>query len=261
MRIEDALRSALIRLSRGVVVTRRLPSDLGSAALRVSPEASLTYWFGLRTRKFRDLFDFARRHVRLGDRVWDVGVNMGAFSFAAAHCSGSSGRVLGFEPDWWSCQLLQRSRQRNPALAERLEVLPVAISDAMALLTLKIPERGRAAAHLELAGEGAGREITGGTRNRFLVPAVTLDWVAQSQGPPDVIKIDVDGAELRVLLGGMGLLRSKRPRLLVEVHERNADAVGALLDDCGYRLYSYEHGEEASQPISRPSYNTLALPA
>jgi len=103
--------------------------------------------------------------------------------------------------------------------------------------------------------------ITGGTRSRLLVPAVTLDWVAESQPPPTVIKIDVDGAEHRVLLGARALLRSQRPRLLVEVYERNEDAVGALLKDCGYRLYSYEQGEQDCRPIARPSYNTLALPA
>lgn len=260
LKIADFLRRQLIRLSRGVVLTRRLPRELGGAALRVSPEASLTYWYGFRTRTFRDLFDFAARHVSPGDHVWDVGANMGVFSFAAAHRCGPAGRVLGFEPDWWSCQLLQRSRQRNPVIGARLEVLPVAVSDASALLTLIVPERGRAATHLEVAG-GAGNSITGGTRSRLLVPAVTLDWVAESQRSPNVIKIDVDGAEYRVLLGAQAILRSQRPRLLVEVYERNADAVGALLKDCGYRLFSYEQGEQDCQPIVRPSYNTLALPA
>lgn len=259
MRIPALLRHVLTRMSRGVVLTRRLPRDLGSIPLKISPEASLTYWRGLRTEAFRDLYDFARRHVRPGDHVWDVGANMGVFSFSAAHCSGPTGRVLGFEPDWWSCCLLQRSRGRNPLLAARIEVLPLAVSDTSSLQELIIPERGRAATHLKVAG-GAGDSITGGTRGRLLVPAVTLDWVAESQRLPDVLKIDVDGAEHRVLLGAEAILRNQRPRLLVEVYERNADAVGALLEGLGYLLYSYERGEGDCRPITRPSYNTLALP-
>lgn len=257
--LPDWLRRLLIRASRGVVLTRRLPPDLGAARLRVSPEASLTYWRGLRPRSFCDLFDFARTYVQPGDHVWDVGVNMGVLTFAAAHRVGDAGRVLGLEPDWYSMQLVQRSKAANPRLARRIEILPLAASDALSLQTLIIPERGRAASHLENAG-GAGEEITGGTRARVLVPTVPLDWIATWQPPPDVVKIDVDGEELRVLLGARSILQTRRPRLLVEVYERNADAVGTLLHELGYALYSYDFGERDRQPVSRPTYNTLALP-
>jgi FkbM family methyltransferase len=260
MKVPKILRRFLERTSRGVVFTRRLPRDLGALPLRISPGASLTYWRGLRTENLNDLFDFVRHEVRAGDTVWDIGANMGLLTFSAAHRVGPTGRVLAFEPDWWSCTLLHQSRLLNPGLARRVQVLPVAVSDSASLLTLIIPGYSRAATHLEIAG-GAGADMVGAERDRLLVPTVTLDWVAGSQPAPDVIKIDVDGAEHRVLLGALSLLRTKRPKILIEVYERNADAVGQLLHDLGYRMFSYESGEAGRRPVTRPTYNTLALPA
>lgn len=258
--IPSFVRRRLERASKGVVLHRRLPEDLGAARLAISPEASLTYWRGLRTPNLNDLYDFVRHHVKPGDVVWDVGANMGLLSFASAHRVGPGGAVISFEPDWWSYGLLHRSRRLNPELAPRMQCLPLAVADQASLLTLIIPKHGRAATHLEIAG-GAGNEITGGTSETLLVPTVTLDWVAQSQRPPTVIKIDVDGAEHRVLLGAREILRRHRPRILIEVYERNADAVGALLHEHGYKLFSYDRGEAESAPIDRPVYNNLAIPA
>lgn len=48
MKIADFLRNRLFRLSRGVGQTPRLPSELGEVALKVLPQASLTFWLGLR---------------------------------------------------------------------------------------------------------------------------------------------------------------------------------------------------------------------
>lgn len=253
-------RRMLERLSRNVVLRRRLPADLGGAVLDVSPGASLVYWRGLHARRFDDLYDFAREHIQPGDVVWDIGANTGLLTFAAAHRVGASGRVLAFEPDWWSAQLLHRSRLRNRRLADRIQILGLAVADQPSLQSLVIPQRSRAASHLESAG-GASPQLTGGARDRLLVPTVALDWVARFERPPSVIKIDVDGAEHSVLLGARALLESRRPRLLVEVHERNADAIGAMLHQSGYRLFSYESGEAGCEPITRPTYNTLALPA
>jgi hypothetical protein len=46
----------------------------------------------------------------------------------------------------------------------------------------------------------------------------------------------------------------------VEVYERNADAVTALLTELNYDLFDYDAGEAAKKSIARTAYNTLALP-
>lgn len=261
MPIPKSLRQIAEYCSRHVTFTRRLPRRLGSLRLRVSPGASLIYYRGLQQPNFDDLYDFAENYVRPGQTVWDIGANMGVFSFAAAARAGLGGRVLSLEPDLWSARLLLASRRMNHGLCAPLDVLTVAISDTASLVRLNIPERSRAAAHLEITAGGSGSEMTGGVREQFLVPTVTLDWLAAHYPAPDVLKIDVDGNEARVLRGGENLLRERRPVILTEVYERNADEVTSLLLSLGYTLYDFSHGDRSKAPITRTAYNTLALPS
>lgn len=259
MALSFLLRRALEYVSRDIYFDRRLPERFGGLRLRVSPGASLIYYRGLHQPNFDDLYDFAEHHVPAGATVWDVGGNMGVFSFAAAARSGTAGRVLCLEPDLWSARLLRRSCTYNRGVAAQVDVLPVAISDELTLTWLNIPERGRAATHLEIAG-GAGEDMTGAVRERHLTPTLSLDWLAGHYPIPQVIKIDVDGAERRVLEGGRKLLTQHHPVILTEVYERNADAVTAYLQGLGYTLYDYTQGEARKTPVSRTVYNTLALP-
>lgn len=260
MKLPFFVRRLAEHLSRHVVLRRRLPERFGSLPLFVSPGASLIYWRGLRLPVFNDLYDFAEHYVRPGDTIWDVGGNIGLLSFACAARAQKHGRVLCFEPDLWSVRLLKRSCEINRGHAAPVDVLPVAISDRLSLEWLHVPERSRAASHLESTGGGAGSEITGKVRERHLTPVLTLDWLAENQPPPNVLKIDVDGAEMRVLRGGEAMLRKHRPIILTEVYERNADEVTAFLHGLGYTLYQYESGEAGKTPITRTTYNTLALP-
>ncbi len=137
--------------------------------------------------------------------VWDVGANVGLFSFAAASLAGPEGRVVALEPDAWLVQLLRRSASRQPAGSAPVEVVPAAIAAALSVRTLCLASRSRAANYLA----DFGTIQTGGSREQQSVIAVTLDWLLESFPVPSVVKIDVEGAELEVLeaLGGS----SRRP--------------------------------------------------
>ncbi|MEN9840629.1 MAG: hypothetical protein RL376_429, partial [Verrucomicrobiota bacterium] len=104
-RMPFAFRRFAERISREVAFDRRLPSRFSSLRLRISPGASLIYWAGLNRLNFGELYDFADYYVKPGHTVWDIGGNMGLFSFAAAAKATISGRVLCVEPDLWSVRL------------------------------------------------------------------------------------------------------------------------------------------------------------
>ena len=78
------------------------------------------------------LVGLAAETVRRGDTVWDIGANMGVFSFAAAVAAGPSGRVLAVEPDNALVGLLRRSAAANHGHAP-VDVLPAAVSDQESL--------------------------------------------------------------------------------------------------------------------------------
>lgn len=47
---------------------------------------------------------------------------------------------------------------------------------------------------------------------------VTIDELAKLYGPPEVVKMDIEGEEVEALRGSTAVLRSSRPRMLIEVH-------------------------------------------
>jgi hypothetical protein len=119
-----------------------------------------------------------------------------------------------------------------------------------------IAERGRAGNHLEAV---PGSTQTGGTREVRQVPAVTLDSLLE-RSTPQLVKIDVEGAELLCLRGAERLLREVRPVLICEVAEENADEAGAILHRHGYEMQDAAAPAEERRPLERPVWNTVAFP-
>jgi hypothetical protein len=82
-----------------------------------------------------------------------------------------------------------------------------------------------------------------------VVPSTSLDaYVGKHRDAPDLIKIDVEGAEIAVLRGASNLLRERHPTLIVEVDKVNQLRFGFTDDDLvqelkgfGYSLSSIEN--------------------
>jgi FkbM family methyltransferase len=249
------MRRTIERLSRGVVLRRRLPEWCGGARILVTPECGLSYWVS--AAGDTTLLRNASELVRPGAVVWDVGANQGLFALAAAGLAGQHGFVYAFEPDTFLVGLLRRSAKLNPASAP-MEVIPCAVSDQVGLARFRIAERARSANALESA-EGSSQ--MGGVRESQTVMTVSLDWcLEQGFPPPDVMKIDVEGAELSVLRGAGELLRRAKPAILIEVRASNAQEIAGILQGAGYTLYDSEATAEERKPLTKPAYNTLALP-
>jgi len=194
--------------------------------------------------------------VQPGDVLWDLGAKVGLFSFAAAARAGATGRVLAVEADQWLVSLLRRSASCQPASSAAVTVLSAAVSDRVGVAEFCIAKRGRCSNDLS----GFGGSQTGGAREREWVLTVTLDWLLGWFPAPAVLKIDIEGAEVLALRGGQRVLGEVRPRLRLEVYEENAGDVGDVLRRYGYRLFDAEARPEDRTPLSRPAYNTLALP-
>jgi hypothetical protein len=145
-----------------------------------------------------ELHRFYRQVLPTSQLVFDVGGAEGycALLFAA----NSPGHVVTFEPSDAELELLRANIDRNSDLRDRIMTKQTAL----------------------------GRENGSGS--------ATLDQVAEEVGAPDFIKIDVDLAEMDVLVGGERTLRERRPHLVVETHTKELeDRCGAFLVACGYR--------------------------
>ena len=247
---------ALLRaVGRNRVVRKRLPRDLGGGLVYCSPDALLSMWTpGWQSEQVLHLFEWAHRFVKPGYVVWDIGANQGLFTFAAAAISGPSGHVVAVEPDPFLGGLMYRSRRAQQA-ETRVDILPVALGNRSGVTTFCVAEKDRALNHLAAV---AGNPHTGGDRERFAVMTVTLDWIAQNLPAPDLIKIDVEGAERSVLEhAGLKLLRDVRPRWIVEVAAENVTSIGQILREAHYRLFD---ADAPDNEIEWPAWNTLAVP-
>ncbi|MDQ3678315.1 MAG: FkbM family methyltransferase [Actinomycetota bacterium] len=167
------------------------------------------------------------RTVRPGHVFYDVGANIGYFTLVAARLVGPAGRVIAFEPVPWCVDAVAANIALNDL--RQAEVRAEAVGDAS----------GRA--QLLVVGEASQSMLASlhrraDTRERIDVDVVALDDLVSTGAipPPDVLKIDTEGAEVLVLEGMRETIASHRPRIICEIHDTNA-AFAALMDEIGYR--------------------------
>ena len=248
------LRPALERTTHRMVIRRRLPPPFGTARIYASSEGGLRYLRPRMAGVDPALLSLAAEVVKPGDTVWDIGANLGLFSFAAAVAAGPAGHVLAVEPDTVLVRLLRRSAAANQGHAP-VAVLPAAVADGLSVAHFHIARRNRSTSHLD----GFGTSQTGGVRATELVPTVTLDWLATQFPAPGVIKIDVEQAELAVLRGAPAMLRAARPTIVCEVAGHHAAAVHDLLIAHGYTLYDGDQPSAERVPAAQAPPTTLAV--
>ncbi len=257
MRLSPPLRRLAERLSRGVVLRRRLPGEFQRLPLFVTPEAGLRHWLSL-SQVDPHLFRMARELVEPGAVVWDVGANVGLFAFSAAARAGVTGFVLAIEPDIWLAHLMNCSSRRiarRKLEAAPVKVLCASVSRQPGVAELEIAERARASNHL--CGI-SGSTQTGGHRHLQPTVSVSLDSLLTSFPAPHILKIDVESHEAEVLRGAIRVLESARPVIWGEVDPSNAVAVSDLLHRSHYQLFG---AADVPHPaIERAWWNTLAVP-
>jgi FkbM family methyltransferase len=247
------LRSAAEQVTHRIVIRRRLPPPFAAARIYISSEGGLRYLGRRMTQVDPALLRMAAEVVKPGDTVWDIGANLGLFSFAAAVIAGPTGHILAVEPDTVLVGLLRRSAVVNLAHAP-VDVLPAALSDEESVARFHVARRNRSTNHLD----GFGTSQAGGVRVTELVPTLTLDWLAAHFPAPDVIKIDVEEAEVGVLAGGSHVLRLGST-IICEVAAGNSAAVRDLLNMHGYVLYDGEVSSGERMPVADAPPNTLAV--
>ena len=191
-------------------------------------------FFGTYEPEVRRIF---RTVLPLGGIALDIGANVGWHTLLMASLVGASGRVLAMEP--------------NPALRQRLhdhlclnhfrqvEVMPCAAADTEEMMEFYAPaanDRDSGNGHVVEAGP-AGH---GGT---IRVEARRLDTIIAAAGCErlDLIKIDVEGFEWRVLRGGEETIAKFRPHIVFEYNAEYAPRGGGTPELLGefFRAHRY----------------------
>jgi FkbM family methyltransferase len=182
-----------------------------------------------------------------GSTVIDAGANIGFFTLPFAQMVGPRGRVIALEPEPTNFRRLA-ARVQATALANRVTLLRAAAAE----------RSGRELLAINPDHPGDHKIASDRSDGGVEVEAHALDdLVAAHPGPPvSLIKIDVQGAESRVLEGATGLLRTDGPALFVEVDPVAGSKMGcpvdrllAWLEALGYQGYIWS-GREYARKLS-----------
>ena len=154
----------------------------------------------------------------------DVGAHIGKYAVRAAVKVGDSGRVVAVEPDRDNFQLLVK----NIALNGLRNCIPLRIAAYSSEGEITLFKGPSSAEHSTSEDFGKGS---------YKVRARVLDNVLKEIGVAglDLIKIDVEGAEIDVLRGLEGTLRKGKARLIMEVMKRDDAGVVGYLNGLDYR--------------------------
>jgi FkbM family methyltransferase len=152
--------------------------------------------------------------VAEGDTIIDIGAHYGVYSILMAARVGRTGQVVAFEPDPYAREVLARNIALNPDLKPPV-VEAAACSDSVGEATL-YSRGGNAQSSLVRSGV----EFSPAHKSEQIrVPLVTLDGYLLGRGLPEPrwVKIDAEGAEIRILKGAAKVLLGST-NIVCELH-------------------------------------------
>jgi FkbM family methyltransferase len=151
-----------------------------------------------------DMCHIFEKTVQPNDIVFDVGAHVGYYTLLSAVLIGNRGHVFAFEPFPRNLDYLRRHMLLNRIT--NVTILDCAVTDASGEIGF-VPGPTTCTGHVAATGS-------------LNVRAISLDdlFVDRVIPMPNVIKIDVEGAELAVLRGAAGLLAEGRPTIFLSTH-------------------------------------------
>jgi FkbM family methyltransferase len=159
----------------------------------------------------RALLDWLPRLLAGRRPFVDVGASLGQYTRRAAEAL-AGGDVVAVEADPWRfAELAREADEWQRSTGTRIRAVHAAASDVDGSLTFHVT-------HSDVSGglfpHPCGKSVG---FDPVTVPAVRLDTLLADL-EPGLVKIDIEGGELRVLQGAESLLRSRRALFLVEIH-------------------------------------------
>lgn len=182
--------------------------------------------------------------VKEGWVAYDIGANVGFHSMLMSRLVGANGRVFAFEPNSENCRLILLAAEHNGAA--NVTLLPIALSDT----------RGWAyfSCHIGSNGGFVSEQFVTSRGHGTVIPTFTLDEL--SLPAPDLIKIDVEGAEYKALKGAERTLVKCRPAIICEFSVEMTRRVSEVepmdflswIAGLGYRIFVIDRTSHSPVP-------------
>ena len=184
----------------------------------------------------------ARKLIRRGMTIWDVGAHVGYFSLIFSKFAGSEGVVHAFEPRSSTLVRLRRNLELNANWHPKVHVHTHALSRMEGQLPFICTGSGNTgASHVAPVNVALdpGRELAG-IEQTTTIPSRTGDSVWQELGRPKVqlVKLDIEGHELAAIEGMRLMLETVSPVILTELRENLLKAAGTSSNELVQYLHS-----------------------
>ncbi|MFB6207773.1 MAG: FkbM family methyltransferase [Candidatus Nanohaloarchaea archaeon] len=171
-------------------------------------------WFHTPSRqnlREEKILKFFKNILDPGDTFFDVGSHIGVYSVIAGL---NAGPVYAFDIEDRCLEILERNLKLNQVKDFKVENVAVGKSEDHALFcSTPSPDFSHIVSEEKMLPCLIG--------NLEEIQRITLDgYVRRNKVVPDIVKIDVEGAESDVLKGSTRLLQTHSPEFLIEIHER-----------------------------------------
>ncbi|HSS96755.1 MAG TPA: FkbM family methyltransferase [Terriglobales bacterium] len=169
-----------------------------------------------------------QRTISPGDVIYDVGAHYGYYTLLSSELSGTKGKVFAFEPSPGNIPRLKKHLAINHC--DNVQVIELALSDHDGIARFD-----------NHAGSGTGHLSPDG---QIEVQITSLDAISARFPAPNVLKIDCEGAEVEVLMGGEKSIRAAKPAIFLSTHgDELKKTCFNLLESWGY-VPTRLHGDD-----------------
>ena len=187
--------------------------------------------------------------------VFDIGAHIGLCSMPISRVLNESGICYAFEPAKGNMKFLKQHLRMNR------------INNVRVIENLVGDERLERVEFYEMNGDSGMNTISRVKKGEIeykeiFKSQITIDgFVKESGFVPELIKIDVEGAEIKVLSGGEKVLRNNHPEIILSVHPKHIKDLGYTLEylrktisNLGYKIYNIDGTPVKDELASREYY-------
>lgn len=163
--------------------------------------------------------EFLKNYLHGSITVVDVGSNVGYFTISIAEYLDKTSKILSIEPSDLNIARMKKIL-RNRMIVQKIEIVKAGASDSNSVGYLKIDPKNPSNNQISNTKEGC-----------IEIKLLTLDSICSEIGNIGLVKIDVQGSELKVLEGAATLIAEQLPILLIEIDNRISSLLALNLWD------------------------------
>ncbi len=153
--------------------------------------------------------------------IFDVGAFIGLSSMVFSKYSKNC-KIIAFEPNPYNRKKIEKNFEKNKKISANIRVFPYALSNANASVKMylsKVIEGPSSTSRIEGSHSTISNDNLPNCFEYQIVETKTLDsFVSKNKLIPDIIKIDIEGAEFMLLLGAINTISKYHPLIYIELH-------------------------------------------